>query len=260
MNVLSYLSGCCYLLAVYAYYLFKSQQKRWYRHVGWLLALVGMLIQGVSFHASLTDLAQPLSEWLFVNMVLWLVLVWLLWRSVAHSNTTCLVGCLLLLVWLGATDALVNHPLSQLASSFSVLKIHIILATLTSVILLGVGVQAVMVLLQERLLRKRPGAGWLKHLPSLHTMERCLFSMLALGVGALTLCVVTSGFFFVPLIPANALWLSKLIIVWVAWVIFSVVLAGHYWFGWRAPQVSLCTIVAVCLLVLVYLGSQLLLG
>ncbi len=256
MSILSYAAGCCYVIAVYANYLFTAYQRRWYRHVGWLLSLVGMLAQGFSLRAQTHGMSQPLNGWLLIEFILWLGLVCLLWRGMRRASTGCLTGWLLLSVWVKATELWWHQPMSTFSLSLSVLQVHIMLATLTAVLVVGVGIQAMMVLAQDRLLRQRPGALWLRYLPSLHSMERCLFSLLVLGVGALTVCVITSGFFFFSVIPTTALWLSKLAIVWIAWLTFSIVLAGHYWFGWRAPQVSVYTMIAVFLLILVYAGSQ----
>jgi cytochrome c-type biogenesis protein CcsB len=109
---------------------------------------------------------------------------------------------------------------------------------------------ALMYLLQERQLKtKRPGAFYYR-LPSLQTLDRLTFRMLALGFPFLTTGLVLGLFW------ARAAWGSALpydplaFFSFLAWVIYAGTLAGRAVAGWHGRRAAYFSIVGFAALVL----------
>jgi ABC-type uncharacterized transport system permease subunit len=136
---------------------------------------------------------------------------------------------------------------------------HLILAVLTSAVLIMAGFQAVLLAVQERWLRFRPDARFVQKLPPLMVMEKLLFRTILVGFVLLTVMLASSLYVFHAELWHNVLLLPKTILALSAWVIFAVLLLGRYFLGWRGRKAIYGTLAGVLLLLIVYLGSQLLL-
>ena len=97
----------------------------------------------------------------------------------------------------------------------------------------------------------------MKTLPSLQTMEKLLFEFLFVGVVLLTLSLAT-GFMFFEDMFAHGL-IHKTILSMVAWCLFTVLLVGHWRFGWRGKIAMRWTVSGFILLLLSYFGWRLIL-
>ncbi len=138
-----------------------------------------------------------------------------------------------------------NHP-----SQF----LHILLSVFTFSVLSIAAIQALTLALQEKLLK-------LKHLeainilPPLETMEKILFQLLFVGVILLSGLIGTSLYFFHSILLNH--FLQKTIITLVAWLIFTFLLLGRQYFGWRGKKAVYCTLGGVFLLSILYYGGLL---
>ncbi|MDG3089033.1 inner membrane protein YpjD [Vibrio hannami] len=92
------------------------------------------------------------------------------------------------------------------------------------------------------------------NLPPLMKIERQLFRIILIGTGLLTLTLV-SGFIFLEDMFAQGK-AHKAILSMVAWVVYSVLLWGHYQKGWRGRKVTWYAMAGACLLTLAYFGSR----
>ena len=92
------------------------------------------------------------------------------------------------------------------------------------------------------------------HLPPLMQVEKQLFIILMIG----TLCLFASQ--FIGLLFLDGFWakenLHKTVLSLIALAIYIIILAGHYYQGWRGHRVLLLTIIASSLLTLSYFGSR----
>lgn len=134
---------------------------------------------------------------------------------------------------------------------------HIFLSILTFSVLSLAGVQAITLAFQEQLLRRK----WVTAsfvLPSIESMERFLFEMIALGALLLSLVLVTSLIFFHSLLLHA--FLEKTILTSSAWLVFLGLLIGRYRFGWRGKKAIYCTLCGVAILTLTYFSSMLIMG
>jgi len=132
--------------------------------------------------------------------------------------------------------------------------IHIYTSLLAYSTLAVATLHAILFALKEYRLRRRTPGGITKLLPPLQIMETLLFQMLALGFLLLTLSLLT-GFLFLEDMFAQHL-VHKTVLSLLAWLLFAVLLLGHWWLGWRGQTAIRWTIAAFVLLMLAYFGSK----
>jgi ABC-type uncharacterized transport system permease subunit len=94
-------------------------------------------------------------------------------------------------------------------------------------------------------------------LPPLQLMESMLFELIWVGVVALTLSIGT-GVIFMENIFAQHL-VHKTVLSIAAWLLFSVLLWGRYFLGWRSQTAVRLTVSGFTLLMLAFFGSKLVL-
>lgn len=134
------------------------------------------------------------------------------------------------------------------------IALHVVSSALAFSLFAIAAVQAVLLAVQNQALRHHHTRGVVQALPPLFTMERVLFELIWAGVLLLTLAIV-SGFVFLDNLFAQHL-AHKTILSLAAWIIFSVLLAGRHWWGWRGLRAVRWTLGGSLLLVLAYFGSK----
>ncbi|WED21397.1 inner membrane protein YpjD [Vibrio sp. JC009] len=92
------------------------------------------------------------------------------------------------------------------------------------------------------------------NLPPLMKIERQLFNIILIGTGLLTLTLL-SGFVFLEDMFAQGK-AHKAILSMIAWVVYSILIWGHYQQGWRGRKVTWYSVIGACLLTLAYFGSR----
>jgi ABC-type uncharacterized transport system permease subunit len=137
------------------------------------------------------------------------------------------------------------------------LLLHIGSSILAYAVLTLAAAQAALVAAQDHQLRHRHTLGIVQILPPLQLMESMLFELLWIGVILLSASIV-SGFVFLDDLFAQHL-VHKTVLTMVAWVLFSVLLWGHYQLGWRSQTAVRFTLAGFVLLMLAFLGSKLVL-
>ncbi|CCO46992.1 putative ABC-type transport system involved in cytochrome c biogenesis, permease component [Vibrio nigripulchritudo SOn1] len=90
--------------------------------------------------------------------------------------------------------------------------------------------------------------------PPLMMVERQLFKIILIGTVLLTATLVT-GYVFVQDMFASGK-AHKAILSFVAWIVYSVLLWGHYQQGWRGKKVTWFAVSGATLLTLAYFGSR----
>lgn len=116
---------------------------------------------------------------------------------------------------------------------------------------------ALLLLYQERMLRRHHAPpSWLQ-LPALASTERLHFGWLAGGFALLSLTLL-SGALFVHDWFAQHL-VHKTILTVAAWMVFAALLIGHHRRGWRGAQAARWTLAGMALLLLAFFGSKLVL-
>ncbi|MBM7037866.1 cytochrome C assembly family protein [Vibrio ulleungensis] len=92
------------------------------------------------------------------------------------------------------------------------------------------------------------------NLPPLLKVERQLFNLILVGTGLLSVTLVT-GLLFVPDIFASGKG-HKILFSFAAWIIYSVLIWGHFKQGWRGNKVTWMTLIGAICLTLGYFGSR----
>lgn len=134
------------------------------------------------------------------------------------------------------------------------LQLHAWFALLAYATLAIAALLAVMLLLQERALRRREFHRWLRALPPLVELETLLFRTITVGFVLLTATLLT-GVLFVENLFAQHL-VHKTALSVLSWLAFGGLLAGRWRYGWRGVTAVRWTLAAMALLVLAFFGSK----
>lgn len=142
---------------------------------------------------------------------------------------------------------------------------HIAIAIMAYSTLTIAAFHAVIMTLQESRLHARPdtqlaGGHWLgtaiERLPALLTMEKLLFRLIAIGFVLLTFTVLSGVVFSEELFGTPFKWNHKTVFTLLSWLLFSVLLAGRHWRGWRGRTALSFTLAGFATLLLAYVGSR----
>jgi ABC-type uncharacterized transport system permease subunit len=99
-------------------------------------------------------------------------------------------------------------------------------------------------------------AGPLASLPPLLTLERLLFRILTLGFVLLTLTLLTGALFSDEVFGRAFRFNHKTLFAIISWVIFGLLLAGRWRYGWRGRKALRWTLAGFVTLLLAYVGSR----
>lgn len=134
------------------------------------------------------------------------------------------------------------------------LLIHISLA-LFSYATLSIGaLYALQLAWLDHKLKRKKALSFNPNMPPLMVVERQLFRIILIGTLLLTGTLIT-GFIFVQDMFASGK-AHKGVLSFIAWVIYSVLLWGHYQQGWRGRKVTWFAVAGATLLTLAYFGSR----
>ncbi len=150
--------------------------------------------------------------------------------------------------------ALAGDPRPSPAAQAWQITLHAALALLAFASLSIAALVAVVVLIQERALRAHRPAAVLNAFPPLAVMERFLFQLIGAGFALLTATLLT-GVVFVQNLFAQHL-AHKTVLSLAAWLVFGMLLAGRWRWGWRGRRAVRLTLAGMGLLLLAFVGSK----
>lgn len=221
----------------------------------WSLGLIATICHAILlYHWIDINHAQNLTLVNLFSLVAWLVVVLVLLASLTKpiSNLGIFVFPLAAIsIVLAATFpgmALLNTATNPKA------LFHILLSTLAFSVLCIAALQAVLLAVQEWLLRHKHAVGIMQILPPLEIMETLLFQIIGLGFVLLSIVLITSVLLFHPL-WVSPLWQKTLVSLF-AWLVFAVLLIGRSYYGWRGRLAIRYTLVGVLVMMLAYYGSE----
>lgn len=195
---------------------------------------------------------QNLADFNLLSLAIWLTAIFILsvliFRPVAYLNII-IYPIAALSVFLA-----VQFPAIHVIQTATDLKqcFHILLSIVTFSVLFLAGIQAITLAVQEKFLKQK-SLGVSLALPAIESMEKTLFETIAVGAFLLSLVLVTSVLFFHAVVFST--FLQKTILTMIAWFIFSALLVGRYYFGWRGKKAIYCTLGGVAILSLIYFSS-----
>jgi ABC-type uncharacterized transport system permease subunit len=161
--------------------------------------------------------------------------------------------CLGLAALLAAGTGSMPEP-REIAASGWPLALHVVLAMGSAGMFAVAAILVVLLALQDSALRAGRTGGWLATLPPVESLERALFSVIAIGEAALTVAIL-AGLLFVTNLFAQHL-IHKTVLALIAWAIFACLLFGHWRFGWRGRTAARYTIAGFVVLAVAYFGSK----
>ena len=134
------------------------------------------------------------------------------------------------------------------------LEWHVLLSLTAYSLFTLAAIQALVLAVQERQIRKRNLGGIMRQLPPLQSMEASLFQLIGSGFLLLTIGLIT-GFIFLDDIFAQQL-AHKTVLSLIALCVFATLLWGRWQYGWRCQTAIKWTLVGFLFLVLAYFGSK----
>jgi len=154
-----------------------------------------------------------------------------------------------LMSWIGPHDVVPYHHYGMGMIS------HILISIIAYCVIMLAVAQAFLLFCMDYLLKhKHPGAALVKLLPPLQTMEVVLFEMVGIGLGLLTVSILSGAVYVEDLLAQHLV--HKTVFTLAAWVIFATLLAGRYFYGWRGRMAIRWTLAGSFLLLLGFLGTQ----
>jgi ABC-type uncharacterized transport system permease subunit len=133
----------------------------------------------------------------------------------------------------GSAPAMARHPQEI---------IHILLAMLSLGVVFLAALQALLVVLNERVLRNTRFARYLHVFAPLESMETFLFQLIWVGF----IVLLSSSYVFHDLWGTRLI--SKTVISIITWLVFAGLLFGRYLFGWRGVMATRLTLMGMLLL------------
>ncbi len=134
------------------------------------------------------------------------------------------------------------------------LRIHILLSICAYSLLMISALQAIMLAIQERLIKKKHAAIIMNTLPPLQVMEELLIQIIVIGFFLLSLSLA-SGMMFIDDLFAQHL-IHKTVLSILAWIIYCILLWGRWSVGWRGIRIIRWTLGGFTALLLAYVGSK----
>ncbi len=226
----------------------------WARNRFLLYALIAVSFQLISFSSTLfsndlimLDLGNSLS------LISWLAVLALLASNFKQHTEN--LG--IFIFPLAAFTSVLTFIPNNSAGIPLELGIHIILSIGAYSILGLAAAQAILYASQERKFQQKELTTLFKALPPLQVMENTMIQFISFGFILLTLSL-TTGMYFIENMFAQHL-IHKTFFAILAWIIYGVFLIGHFRFGWRGQVATKFTIWAYILLILSYIGTELIL-
>ena len=131
---------------------------------------------------------------------------------------------------------------------------HIILSMLAYSLLAIATLQALLLAYLNRKLKHKHSTNLMRILPPLETMDALMFDLIWAGQGVLTFSIIT-GVVFVPDIT-TFFSSHHAVISLIAWLIYAILLWGHWQWGWRGKTAVRWAVGGFTALLLAYFGTK----
>ena len=132
---------------------------------------------------------------------------------------------------------------------------HLVVALLAFSLLVIAAVQAAAMLALQQDLRHGLATTSLP-MPPVLTLERWLFGLIGVGFILLTATLVSGAIFSESLFGKPVQFSHKTLFSGLAWLLFGILLAGRWRFGWRGRQALRWVVIGSLLLLIGYAGSK----
>lgn len=235
----------------YAIHLDRDVLKR----AGVVIAVLGVLLHAGSFALEFSQLAGPSADFfsslsLVSLLILAVLLLGMLRYPLLEILPLALPGAMAMMI----LKLMIAPEPVALETGSAMLDVHIA-ASLVSYSMLSIAaVTALFIAVQHNLLHRHTGAALIEILPPLVVMENMLFKMIFAGWIVLSLSLAT-GLVFVDNLFAQHL-AHKTFLSIISWLVFGLLLAGRWRYGWRGMRVVRLCLIGMAILLLAYFGSK----
>ncbi len=255
--VLVIITTALYIAAFALNWLYLMKREKTYQYANAVFAIGALLLHAYLLYQWI-DIAggQNLSSYTLLSVLIWLICGLIQILSFSQPITHLLLfgfPLSVLSIWLAFYFP--GHHVVNTGADVRDL-VHVLTAIFAFAVLCVAALQAVSLAWLHYRLRSRPPSILAQTLPPLEEMERSMFLLMAVGFILLTLLVVTSLYFFYGSLFTT--FLRKMLLTFVAWLIFASLLLGRYGFGWRGRKAIYGTLSGIVVLTVVYFCSGLL--
>lgn len=235
----------------YAIHLERDALKR----VGVAIAILGVLAHAGSFAIEFARLGGPSADFfsalsLVSLMILLVLLAGMLRYRVLEILPLALPGAAFMMLH----KLVISPEPVALETGSAMLDLHVTASLISYSLLSIAAVTALFIAMLHNLLHRHKGAVLIEILPPLVVMENMLFKMIAAGWIILSISLAT-GFFFVDNLFAQHL-AHKTFLSIISWLVFGLLLAGRWRYGWRGMRVVRLCLIGMAILLLAYFGSK----
>lgn len=239
------------VLIGYGIHLERGALKR----TGAAVAAIGVALHAASFWSEFGQLAGPSADFfsalsLVSLLILVVLLVGMLRYPLLEILPLALPGAAAMMI----LKLAVSPDPVALETGSPMLDVHIGASLISYSILSIAAVTAGFIAVQHNLLHKHTGAAIIEILPPLVVMENMLFKMISTGWIVLSLSLA-SGLLFVDNLFAQHL-AHKTFLSIISWLVFGLLLAGRWRYGWRGMRVVRLCLIGMAILLLAYFGSK----
>ena len=191
-----------------------------------------------------------------LSLILWLTML-VYWIARFFYPIASLQALVLPLAAAGALlPALFPAVHTQPKSTSLIFEAHIIVAMLAYSLFTIAVLHAGMMSMMERRLHHAILPRTLQNLPPLLTMETLLFRIIIAGFALLTLTLISGIVFSEELFGKPWQLTHKMVFGIASWVVFAVLLLGHFFYGWRGRTAIRWTVSGFVFLFLAYVGTK----
>ncbi|MCZ6566482.1 MAG: cytochrome c biogenesis protein CcsA [Gammaproteobacteria bacterium] len=200
-----------------------------------------------------TKLGLNLTFYNAVSIMLFIISALILILSITKKRE--FLGLFILPIAVASVALTIFRPETAAStSSLHGLQIHIVTSLFAFSVLTISALQSILLFSQDRHLRKHSVGSITRALPPLHDTEKFLFQTISVGFVLLSVAL-GSGFLFLENMFEQHL-VHKTILSIIAWIVFALLLAGRWQFGWRGQKAMHWTLGGFGFLILAYLGSK----
>ena len=219
--------------------------------VAWLLHALNLFGHAYSQQGLLLDLgtAMSMTAWCMTGVV-----IAISYRQPAASLLVAMLPFSAICILFTALVPTSAEPITASLSHSPAFLTHIVFSFTAYALLSVAALFAIVLAYQINLLKKHQPHPFLRIVPPLQAMDSLLFGMLSTGLVLLTLSLL-SGFLFIEDIFAQQL-AHKTVLSVCAWFVFTGLLAGHYYFGWRGRTAVRWTLTGFGFLLVAFFGSK----
>lgn len=226
----------------------------WPRSIFLTLIVVAAIFQFFSFAGGLyADGMILFSFGTSLSLISWLAVVSLLATNLNHTTEN--LGIFIFPI--AGITAVMPFITTEIHPLPTELGSHVLISVSAYSIMGLATAQAILYSAQERRFRKKELTTLFSNLPPLQVMEKILVQLVMTGFILLSLALVSGAFFMEDMFAQHLI--HKTFFAILAWFTYGVFLVGHFRFGWRGQKAAYYTIWAYFLLILSYIGTEIVL-